>query len=218
MSFISAFVYDRCMKSTEEACLIDWRADLLKPVSGKVLEIGAGTGASLALYPQTEGLHLFLSEPDKNMRKQLAAKVKLQQRKNVSILPCSSDSISAGDNEFDYVFASLVCCSINDVEAALKEIKRVLKPSGCFIFLEHVAANKGSNRRKWQNRINPIWKKLAGNCHLNRETEALIKGAGFTIENIQYESMRKAMPLVRPTIRGMARNSAYYHNDFFRKT
>jgi ubiquinone/menaquinone biosynthesis C-methylase UbiE len=205
MSFFSALFYDKVMKATEDACLINWRKDLLKDIQGSVLEIGAGTGASLDLYPSTDGLLITLSEPDKNMRAQLEAKITSKKLSNVSLLTCSSENISAEDDSYDYVFASLVCCSVNDVNATLREIKRVLKPDGGFIFLEHVAAESGSARRKWQNRANPFWKKLAGNCHLNRDTENLIRDAGFVLDYVKHESMRKAMPLVRPTIRGIAR-------------
>lgn len=205
MSFFSAFFYDKFMKATEDACLIDWRKDLLKNIEGKVLEIGAGTGASLELYPQSPELQISLAEPDKNMRAQLEEKIKSKNLSQITVLSCPSEKISADDETFDYVFASLVCCSVNDVEAALKEIKRVLKPDGNFIFLEHVAAEAGSGRRKWQDRLNPLWRKLAGNCHLNRETESYIKDAGFILHELQHESMRKAMPIVRPTIRGIAK-------------
>ncbi|WP_211333557.1 class I SAM-dependent methyltransferase [Sinobacterium caligoides] len=195
------------MKPTEQACLIEWRADLLKGVDGKVLEIGAGTGASLALYPNNSSLELYLAEPDHNMRSQLAEKVNASNLSNVAILACPSEAIESEDNFYDHVFVSLVCCSVNDVEASLQEIKRVMKPGGRFIFLEHVAAEEGTKRRKWQGRVNFLWRKLAGNCHLNRETEKHIKQAGFIITEIKRESMRKSMPLVRPTIRGIARLS-----------
>jgi len=204
MSFLSALFYDKLMKSTEEACLIDWRRELLKDVGGKVLEIGAGTGASLGLYPKKLGLEIFLSEPDANMRGQLEEKVRKQKLTNVAVLSSPGEKIGSEDDFFDVVFVSLVCCSVTDVQASLKEIKRVLKPSGRFVFLEHVAAEPGSNRRKWQNRLNMFWRKIAGNCHLNRETEQQIRDAGFTIQGIKHESMRKAMSLVRPTIRGVA--------------
>lgn len=205
MSFLSAFFYDKCMKATEDACLIDWRRDLLKNAGGKVLEIGAGTGASLDLYPKNSNLEIFLSEPDDNMRSQLEAKVQRQGLDNVTVLSCPGEKIESDDGFYDVVFVSLVCCSVTDVEASLREIKRVLKEDGSFIFLEHVAAEEGSSRRRWQNRLNGLWRKLAGNCHLNRETEQHIKNAGFRIDEINRESMRKAMPLVRPTIRGVAK-------------
>ena len=204
MSFLSALFYDKLMKSTEEACLIDWRRELLKDVDGRVLEIGAGTGASLGLYPKKPSLEIFLSEPDANMRGQLEEKVRKQKWSNVAVLSSPGEAIESEDDFFDVVFVSLVCCSVTDVQASLKEIKRVLKPSGSFVFLEHVAAEPGSSRRKWQNRLNMFWRKIAGNCHLNRETEQQIRDAGFTIQGIKHESMRKAMSLVRPTIRGVA--------------
>ena len=205
MSFLSAMFYDKLMKSTEEACLIGWRKELLKDIDGKVLEIGAGTGASLDLYPKNPALELFLSEPDENMRQQLEQKIRQKQLSNVTVLACPGEEIDSEDNFFDVVFVSLVCCSVADVDASLKEIKRVLKPNGRFVFLEHVAANDGTGRRIWQNRLNGFWRKIAGNCHLNRETEQHIKDAGFAIEEIKYESMDTAFPLVNSTIRGVAR-------------
>ena len=205
MSYLMAFFYDKVMKSTEDACLIDWRKELLKGVDGKVLEIGAGTGASLLLYPRTTKIELFLSEPDKSMRRQLSDKVKQSAKDNLYILNSSAEQIDSKNDTYDFVFLSLVCCSVKDVDLALSEIKRVLKPDGKFIFLEHVAAHAGTNRRKWQDRLNTIWGFVAGNCHLNRETEQSIIDAGFKIEQIKRESLRKAPSIVRPTIRGIAR-------------
>ncbi len=203
MSFLTAYFYDKIMADTEEACLKDWRKALLKEVSGSVLEIGAGTGANLSFYPETN-IQLILSEPDKNMRKQLATKVDSFELDYVSVSDGSAEDIPSKDGTFDVVVASLVCCSVKNLEAALIEIKRVLKTGGVLIFMEHVAAKSGSRRRRWQNIINPIWRKLAGNCHLNRETEQAMLSAGFEFKEIKRQSMRKAMPLVRPTIRGVA--------------
>jgi hypothetical protein len=81
----------------------------------------------------------------------------------------------------------------------------VLKPRGRLLFLEHVAADGRPGRLKWQQRIEPVWKHLMGNCHLTRRTETAIAEAGFKIERIQRESIRKALPIVRPSIRGLAR-------------
>lgn len=203
MSLFS-FVYDTVMQAAEDACLRDWRRELLADVDGHVLELGAGTGASLALYPQREGLRLHLAEPDADMRALLEKKLAEANRNDVTVLSCPAEQIDARDGQFDAVFVSLVCCSVRDVTLTLAEIRRVLKPEGRFIFLEHVAAEHGSPRRKWQNRLNFIWKRIAGNCHLNRDTQGAIEAAGFEIRELRHDSLRKAIPLVRPSIRGWA--------------
>jgi ubiquinone/menaquinone biosynthesis C-methylase UbiE len=205
MSFVMALFYDKVMQPAEQACLMDWRRGLLQSVEGRVLELGAGTGASIELYPERNNLEIFMAEPQINMRQQLLDKVAQQSSNKFQVMQCPGEKIDSDDDFFDVVFVSLVCCSVNDVAATLAEIKRVLKPDGRFLFLEHVAAEAGSVRRKWQQRLNFLWRKIAGNCHLNRETEQSIKDAGFIIEQIDYDSMRKSMPLVRPIIRGVAR-------------
>jgi len=205
MSFLTAFFYDRVMSTAEQACLADWRRELLKQAHGDVLEVGAGTGASIEFYPDSVS-SLVLSEPDPHMRKQLSERVKRSQgRENSNVRAGSAERIDAADESFDCVVTSLVCCSIGDLDAGLLEIRRVLRHGGHFIFMEHVAAAQGSSRRRWQNRINPLWRTMMGNCHLNRETEQAILATGFEITRIERESMRKVLPLVRPTIRGIAR-------------
>jgi len=204
MPFITALFYDRCMAKAEEACLKEWRHELLKQVSGEVLEIGAGTGASIRFYSD-KVTKLVLTEPDKHMRKLLKEKVKNLDLENVGVANGTAEHIEADDESFDYVVTSLVCCSVTDLKVCLHEIGRVLRPEGRLVFLEHVAAADGTSRRWWQNRINPIWKTLNGNCHLNRETEQAILAEGFEIIQIERESMRKALSIVRPTIRGIAK-------------
>ena len=204
MSFVTAFFYDSFMAKTEKACLREWRHGLLKQVSGEVLEVGAGTGANIQLY--SAGVtRLVLAEPDKHMRKILKRRVDEHRLKDVTVTSGTAEQIEADDESFDYVVTSLVCCSVTDLEACLCEIRRVLRPGGSLVFLEHVAAAEGTARRRWQNRINPVWKTFMGNCHLNRETEQAIVSGGFDIIQIERESMRKAPPIVRPTIRGIAK-------------
>ena len=203
MSFLTALFYDRVMARAEEACLTDWRRELLGHAHGEVLEIGAGTGASIEHYPERVE-KLVLSEPDRHMRRILERKVTEKGPETIRVTDGTAERIAAADESFDCVVATLVCCSVADLGATLQEIRRVLKKGGLFVFLEHVAAADGTSRRRWQQRINPLWKLLMGNCHLIRETEQAIVGAGFEIREIQRESMRKALPIVRPTIRGIA--------------
>ena len=203
MSFLRAFFYDSLLAKSEEACLMEWRSELVKHVHGNVLEIGAGTGANILFYPKN-GIELTLSEPDKHMRTQLEEKVKDERLDHVTISSHTIEENHRPDATFDCVVSTLVCCSVPNLASAFSEIKRILKPDGYFIFLEHVGAEKGTKRRRWQNRLTPLWCKISGNCHLNRETEIALKNAGFTFKEIKRESMRKATPLVRPTIRGIA--------------
>jgi ubiquinone/menaquinone biosynthesis C-methylase UbiE len=200
MSWLMAAVYDGMMRGSEAACLGQWRAELLRELSGSVLEIGAGTGATLSLYPKTV-TRLVMCEPDPHMRRKLEAK----RSANVEISDASIEKLSFQKESFDAVVSSLVLCSVPDQAAALAQIRRVLKPGGRLVFLEHVLAEGKPNRLKWQRRVEPVWKHLMGNCHLTRRTEAAIEAAGFRIERIQRESMRKALPICRPSIRGIAR-------------
>jgi ubiquinone/menaquinone biosynthesis C-methylase UbiE len=203
MSYLTAFFYDRFMAKTEEACLKEWRQGLLEQVSGEVLEIGAGTGANIKLYSDNV-TKLVLAEPDKHMRKLLEKNVGSHRLENVSVISGTGEQIEADDESFDYVVSSLVCCSVMDLKASLSEVRRVLRPGGGLVFLEHVGAADGTSRRRWQNLLNPVWKTFMGNCHLNRETERALITEGFDIVQIERESMRKALPIVRPTIRGIA--------------
>jgi ubiquinone/menaquinone biosynthesis C-methylase UbiE len=204
MSWLMAAIYDGMMRASEEACLGQWRAELLRELSGSVLEVGAGTGATLALYPKTV-TRLVLCEPDPHMRRKLEAK--RGSAGGMEISDASIQDLAFEESSFDAVVSSLVLCSVQDPQAALAQIRRVLKPGGRLVFLEHVAADGKPNRLKWQRRIEPVWKHLMGNCHLTRRTEAAIEAAGFRIERIQRESMRKALPVCRPSIRGIARRS-----------
>ena len=191
------------MATAEDACLREWRRALLKSASGYVLEVGAGTGANLNFYTSAVS-KLVLSEPDAHMRRQLHRKIDECGAINVDVKNRSVEHIEDEDNTYDYVVATLVFCSVDNLAKGLDEVRRVLKPGGKLLFMEHVAAQAGTRRRRWQQWINPIWKRVNSNCHLNRETEQAIVEADFSIESVERESMRKAMPIVRPTIRGLA--------------
>ncbi len=188
---------------TEAACLQDWRKELLVNAYGNVLEVGAGTGANLNFYPD-KIKKLIISEPDEFMRKKLLLKLDDSSIKSHEIQSFGMEDIDLPDNSVDCVVSTLVCCSVRSPEESLKQVYRVLKPGGLFLFMEHVAAENNPSRLKWQNRINPIWKRISGNCHTNRETEKYILEAGFKIKQITKASMRKAPAFVRPTIRGIA--------------
>jgi len=203
MSFLAAFLYDHFMTTVERSCLKEWRHELLEQVSGEVLEIGAGTGANLEFYPETV-TRLVLTEPDQHMRQFLQKNTHHSKLKDIHIANETAEDLDADDESFDFVVTALVCCSFADLEAALLEIRRVLKPGGSLLFMEHVAADDGTGRRYWQNLVNPIWRKVMGNCHLNREIEGAMISVGFNIRQIKRESMRTIIAPLLPTIRGCA--------------
>jgi ubiquinone/menaquinone biosynthesis C-methylase UbiE len=194
--------YDRIMRGMEEAGLSAWRDELLSPLFGTVVEIGAGTGRSIASYPGAV-TSLTLAEPDKNMRAQLRRAVEASG-KDVHIIDSPAESLPCADASIDFVVSSLVLCSVKDQSTVLTEVRRVLRPEGRLVFVEHVAANDNPRRRKWQGRLELPWRAIAGDCHLTRDTEASIVASGFELVTIERSSLRAAPPFLRPSIRGSA--------------
>lgn len=201
MPWLMAKIYDGFMSGPETACLGGWRRELLTGVTGRVLEVGAGTGANLPHYPEGS-VDLTLTEPDPHMAELLAPRA---AARGARVLPDALGSLSLPDASVDTVVCTLVLCTVDHPDAALADLRRVLRPGGRLIFLEHVAAESGTSRRIWQGRLEPLWKRIAGGCCVTRDTEAAIGRAGFEVEQITRESMRRAPPWVRPTIRGVAR-------------
>ncbi|MDX6636100.1 MAG: hypothetical protein QOF06_2303 [Solirubrobacterales bacterium] len=197
----SAF-YDRAFAASEEAGLRKMRGELLVQARGRVLEVGAGTGLNLELYPR-EGIEsLTMTEPDPHMVSQL--------RKRVADVGCAADLVEApaerlpfDDGSFDTVVVTLVLCTVPDQPAALGEISRVLAPGGQLLFLEHVRSAE-PGLAKWQDRLEKPWRFLGDGCHCNRDTEAGIRAAGFELGGVEHPSLPKAPPIVQPMVRGSA--------------
>ncbi len=202
---VVAALNDRFMRTIEEAGLTDWRRQLLTGLSGTVLEIGAGTGRNVALYPA--GVErVLLCEPNRHMRARLARVA--ANRVSAEVVDATGEHLPLPDESVDGVLSTLVLCSVADPEQVLREIVRVLRPGGTFAFIEHVAAADRPERLAWQRRVEPVWRRVAGNCHLTRQTEAVIAASGLRIDDITRAGMRRAPSLVRTTIRGLARKPA----------
>lgn len=206
MLSVAARLYDRVMRGVEEAGLATWRTELFAGLAGDVLEIGAGTGRNLDHYPTTLR-RLVLTEPDRHMRAQLDRRFVTSGRV-AQVVDAPAESLPFPDATFDAVVSTLVLCSVADQRASLAEIRRVLRPGGKLVFIEHVAAQGRPRRLRWQHRLEPVWRRVAGNCHLTRQTEQELLAAGFRLESCERASMRKAPPVVRPVIRGIARLAA----------
>ncbi|MFT3862722.1 MAG: class I SAM-dependent methyltransferase [Solirubrobacterales bacterium] len=198
-----ASCYDRALKATEENGLGAMRAALLAEASGRVIEIGAGTGVNLDLYGSgVEDLSLI--EPDPHMgaklRERLAGRTAATP---AHLVAAPAEALPFDDDSFDTAVATLVLCTVPDPVAAIAELARVLKPGGRLLFIEHVRADD-AGRARWQDRLEKPWRFLADGCHCNRDTEANLRASSFRVEAIERGKMPKAMPIVRPLIRGTA--------------
>ena len=203
MSWLLASLYDRFMQANETLFLSAWRKELFQGLAGDVLEVGAGTGANLPHYPSAV-TRLVLTEPDANMLRKLRDKQAVSGYGHVLLSDASLEKLPMEDGSFDAVVCTLVLCSVPHQATALAEIFRVLKPGGRFLFLEHVRTDdpKRYRRHRW---IEPFWKRMAGNCHLTRQTEDAILKAGFKVEEMQRGDMPQREPFVINSVRGAAR-------------
>jgi len=153
------------------------RKAVLESVSGNVLEIGFGSGLNLPHYPGSVG-KLTVIDPNKGMGRYTAQRI-ADSPIDVERRLLSSESLPMSDNCFDTVVSTWTLCSIENIDSALAEVLRVLKPGGRFIFLEHgLSPDEGVSR--WQNRLNGIQKLVGDGCHLNRDMRVIIRNAGFS--------------------------------------
>jgi ubiquinone/menaquinone biosynthesis C-methylase UbiE len=176
------------------------KRQLLGGLSGAVLEIGAGTGANLRYLPK-DGIQWIGVEPNPFMHQYLekeAARLGMQ----IEVRNGTADDLPAPDSSVDVVVSTLVLCCVADQRRSIQEILRVLKPGGKLVFIEHVAAPRGTWLRRFQNLVTPIWKRMGDGCHPNRETWIELEQAGF--DKLTYDNFRAPTPIVGPRIRGTA--------------
>ena len=159
--------------------LMRQRARVVPLASGRVLEIGAGSGHNLPLYDPARVECVWALEPSEGMRARAAANLR-KSRVGVQWLDLPGERVPLEDCSVDTVLMTYTLCTIPDWRAALGQMRRVLKPEGRLIFLEHGAAPEPGVRR-WQDRLNGGWQRIGGGCNLNREIPALIESAGFRI-------------------------------------
>jgi ubiquinone/menaquinone biosynthesis C-methylase UbiE len=198
--WLFACVYDRFTAGAEQAGLRAHRERLLSGARGRVLEIGAGTGANLPFYREAESV--TVTEPEPAMARKLASRIREQPR-SIELLQAPAERLPVPDARFDTVVSTLVLCTVPDQEAALREMRRVLKPGGSLLFLEHVRSEDPA-LAVWQDRLNGVNRVIAYGCNCNRATVAAIAAAGFTITSLQREEFPKAPPFVRPLVIGVA--------------
>ncbi len=159
------------------------RAKVVPLATGRVLEVGIGTGLNIPLYDPGRVTHLWALDPSAELWS-IARKNAREHHLDAEFIQSGAEDIPLDDNSADTVVMTYTLCSIPDSHAALHDIKRVLKPGGRLIFCEHGEAPDESVRR-WQNRLNPAWKMVSGGCNLNRPVPELLERSGFRSADMQ---------------------------------
>jgi ubiquinone/menaquinone biosynthesis C-methylase UbiE len=195
-----AWTYDRQLAKVERAGLEAMRQALLADAGGRVLEVGGGTGANLPHYgPAVETL--TLTEPEPAMLRRLQRRVR-EEAPETAVVKAPAEDLPFDDDSFDVAVSTLVLCGVDDQPRALSELRRVLRPGGRLIFVEHVRSEEPS-LASWQDRLNGF-NRLVACCDCNRRTLEAINAAGFDVMSIEHTSLEKVPPFVRPLIIGTA--------------
>ena len=177
------WLYDACCVLMERFGLGRWRRWLVEGAAGRTLDVGCGTGRNLPLYgPGARPIGLEPSPEAIARARRRAPRVPLV-RGDAQALPFR-------DGAFDTVVSGLVFCSVPDPRRGLDEVRRVLKPDGKLRMLEHVRSTKHWKGRM-QDQLQPVWTRISGGCHPNRDTERSVEAAGFTIDHRDYRAVKE---------------------------
>jgi len=195
-----ALTYDRQLKKVEKAGLAAHRRRLLADVSGRVLEIGGGTGANIPFYGPAV-VSLTVTEPEPPMLRRLEKRAR-EHARAVTVLRAPAEDLPFDDDSFDAVVSTLVLCGVDDQPRALRELRRVLRPGGKLVFIEHVRS-EDARLARLQDRMNGV-NRFVVCCDCNRPTLTSITAAGFQVEQLERTTMAKVPKFVRPLIIGVA--------------
>jgi ubiquinone/menaquinone biosynthesis C-methylase UbiE len=201
---IFAAGYDRFMAGSEKATLRGHRAALVSQATGRVLEIGGGTGANLQFYGERVEA-LTVAEPEEPMARRLERHVR-ERSVDANVVHAPAEELPFEDDSFDVAVSTLVLCTVKDQPRALRELHRVLAPGGRLLFIEHVLS-ADPRLARWQNRLNGVQQRVGHGCNCNRSTAESIAAAGFSITTLAHDTLRKAPPIVRPLVIGVAESS-----------
>jgi ubiquinone/menaquinone biosynthesis C-methylase UbiE len=196
-----AAIYDRISSGAERAGLSEDRHGLLAQAAGATIEIGAGTGANLAHFPPAV-TRLCLVEPDPSMRKRLHRRASGRQ---VEIVDAPAEALPFPDSSFDTAVVTFALCSVADLDTALAEIARVLRPGGRLLFLEHV---RDTDPKMAHKQDHPVFLYSLIGCHPNRDTLTAIRRAPFEVTTVRHGEVPKAPRVERPMIVGAAARCA----------
>ena len=198
---IFAAGYDRFLAAAERRGLTEVRRRVVGQATGRVLEIGAGTGLNLAHYGPG-AVELVLTEPEAPMASRLRRKLSSSGR-TAEVVVAPGERLPFPDQSFDAAVSTLVLCTVPEPLAALAELRRVLRPGAPLLFAEHVRADE-PGLAAWQDRLHPLWVRFGHGCHCNRDTLSAITQAGFRVQEVRHGRIAGAPPIVRPLIEGRA--------------
>ncbi|MFL6090281.1 MAG: class I SAM-dependent methyltransferase [Aeromicrobium sp.] len=193
--------YDWVMSGAEKAVLRGHREALLGKLYGSVLELGGGTGANLPYFGPAVS-ELVVTEPEEAMARRLESNL-AAYKLPAKVVRAPAEDLPFEAETFDFVVSTLVLCTVTDPARALAEVRRVLKPGGRLVFLEHVRSDEPRLAR-WQDRLHDAWVHVGYGCHCNRTTATSIEEAGFSFTQLDRDRLRKAAPIIRPLIVGTA--------------
>ena len=205
MSFygrVFTLIYDPFLALGERAGMRDLRRHVLADAHGRVLEIGAGTGLNMPLYPSAV-TSLTLTDPEPPMVARLLKRTRLDSGRAVEVVLAPAERLPFSDDCFDTVVCTLVLCTVADLLASLHEIGRVLVPGGRLLFIEHVRA-ADARLARWQDRFHGPWRRFAYGCHCNRDIVAALRENGFDVAGVQQRRWRGMPAIVRPLAIGTA--------------
>ena len=187
--FVLPRLIDAAMRNKEVTAR---RAELIPKASGVVLEIGVGSGLNLPFYSSSIA-HLFGVDSSPELLSMAHRKLNALPYR-VELFCRSAEELMLDDRSFDTVVLTWTLCSIQHPLRSLAEIKRVLKPDGRLLFIEH-GLSPDPKVQEWQHRLTPIWKRIGGGCHLNRQIDSLIRPAGFAIVELQTSYLPGPRPM-----------------------
>jgi ubiquinone/menaquinone biosynthesis C-methylase UbiE len=178
------------------------RGDWIPQARGAVLEIGVGSGLNLPFY-SSKVQTVFAVEPSIELQKMAQKREALKHIKVEFLSQSAEDALPLPNESIDTIVVTWTLCSIPDAPRALAQMKRVLKPDGRLLFIEH-GRSSDANIAAWQDRLTPVWKKIGGGCHLNRKIDELLAAAGFAIGELKMDYLPGPRPMTY-TYQGFAR-------------
>ncbi len=194
MGFYSSWLFPRLLdRIMRQQQMLPFRQRIGKAASGRVLDVGIGSGLNLPFYGgQTE--RVFGIDPSSELLRFAEERARMTSTP-VELLRGSGEALPIDDKSIDTVVVTFTLCTVTNAATVLAEVRRVLRPGGRLLFAEHGRAPEAGVAR-WQDRLTPVWRRLAGGCHLNRKPDDLIRSAGFRLDSLETGYLKGPRPMV----------------------